>query len=123
MNLTSIHEDVGSLNELEVECSPELWCRSQMQLELDPELLWLWLRLAATALIQPLAWELSYAVGATLKTKKEKKKKNQILSGAPQPHVQSVSLPLISRRGWNVSCRTEDLASQLATSNPGVRRS
>ena len=29
----------------------------------DPELLWLWRRLVATALIRPLAWELPYAVG------------------------------------------------------------
>ena len=29
---------------------------------LDPMLLWLWCRLAATSLIRPLAWELPYAV-------------------------------------------------------------
>ena len=33
----------------------------------DPVLLWLWCRLAAAALIRPLAWELPYAVGAALK--------------------------------------------------------
>ena len=31
----------------------------------DPELLWLWCRLAAAGLIQPLAWELPYALRAT----------------------------------------------------------
>ena len=31
---------------------------------LDPKLLWLWRRLAATALIRPLAWEPPYATGA-----------------------------------------------------------
>ena len=30
----------------------------------DPELLWLWCRPAAVTLIQPLAWETPYAVGA-----------------------------------------------------------
>ena len=30
----------------------------------EPQLLWLWCRLAATTLIPPLAWELPYAVGA-----------------------------------------------------------
>ena len=35
----------------------------------DPVLLWLWCRLAAVALIQPLAWELPYATGVTLKSK------------------------------------------------------
>ena len=34
-------------------------------------LLWLWHRLAASAPIQPLAWELPYATGAAIK-KKEK---------------------------------------------------
>jgi len=42
----------------------------------DPVLLWLWCRPAASALIRSLAWEPPYAVGAALK-KKEKKKKNE----------------------------------------------
>ena len=41
----------------------------------DPALLWLWCRLAAAALIRPLAWEPPYAVGAVLKKKKERKKR------------------------------------------------
>ena len=43
---------------------------------LDPTLLWLWLwlwhRLATAALIQPLTWELPYALGAALKKKKRR---------------------------------------------------
>ena len=39
------------------------------------DLVWLWLCLAAVAPIQPLAWELTYATGVALKSKK--KKKNQ----------------------------------------------
>ena len=39
---------------------------------LDPELLWLWCRPAATALIQPLAWEPPYAAGTALKGPKNK---------------------------------------------------
>ena len=39
---------------------------------LDPELLWLCSRLAAVALIQPLAWELPYATGVALKKQKTK---------------------------------------------------
>ena len=35
--------------------------------------LWLWLRLAAVALIPPLPWEPPYASSAALKSKKEKK--------------------------------------------------
>ena len=41
----------------------------------DPELLWLWCSVAATALIQPLAWELPFAKGAALKRQKKKQKK------------------------------------------------
>ena len=43
----------------------------------DLALLLLWHRLAAIALIQPLAWELPYAVGASLKSKKRKKRKEE----------------------------------------------
>ena len=38
----------------------------------DPTLLWLWCRLAATALIKPLAWEPPYASGAALEKTKKK---------------------------------------------------
>jgi len=44
----------------------------------DPVLLWLWCRLAATAPIQPLAWEPPYAEGeAQEKTKKQKSKQTK----------------------------------------------
>ena len=39
---------------------------------LDPALLWLWCRPAATAPIQPLAWEPPYAMGTALKRQKIK---------------------------------------------------
>ena len=42
---------------------------------LDPELLGLWCRPAAVALIQPQAWELPYTEGAARKKTKEKEKK------------------------------------------------
>ena len=53
----------------------------------DTTLLWRWCRLAATAPIQPLAWESPYAVGAALKRQKTKKKrlfKLLLLSGVRQ---------------------------------------
>ena len=39
----------------------------------DPLLLWLWRRLAAAALIPPLAWKLPNGAGIAVKRKKEKK--------------------------------------------------
>ena len=43
----------------------------------DPTLLWLWHRPAATAPIQPLAWEHPYATGAALKGQKKKRKEKK----------------------------------------------
>ena len=45
----------------------------------DLALLWLWCRLAATAPIQPVAWEPPYAVGAALEKAKRPKKKKKII--------------------------------------------
>ena len=44
---------------------------------LDPMLLWLWHRRAASAPSQPLAWELPYAADVALIKKKKKKKKKE----------------------------------------------
>ena len=60
-NPTSIHENVSSIPGL------SQWIK-------DPELLWLWRRPAAIALIRPLDWEPPYAIGVALKSGGEKKK-------------------------------------------------
>ena len=49
-------------------------CGVGCRLSLDPELLWLWYRLAAVTLIGPLAWEPPYAAGAALEKAKRQKK-------------------------------------------------
>ena len=43
----------------------------------DPALLWLWPKLAAVALFQPLAQEPPYAMGAALKKAEKKKRKKE----------------------------------------------
>ena len=60
MNPTSIHEDMGLILALISGCGCELWYRLQT-CGSDTKLLRLWHMPAATALIQPLAWESPYA--------------------------------------------------------------
>ena len=65
---------------------------------LDPELLWLWCRLAATAPIRPLAWEPPYASGTALKSKNKIKIKGipivvQQLTHLTRNHEVAGSIP------------------------------
>ena len=70
-------QPLTSLSVLKIRGCCELWCGAVCRHGLDPVLLWLWYRLAATALTQPLAWELPYAAGVALETKQNKKTKKQ----------------------------------------------
>ena len=65
----------------------------------DPELLWLWYRPAATALIRPLAWEAPYAAGTALKRQKTKKRKRNrgSISVAMAPSHRSGGIKLAPR--------------------------
>ena len=47
------------------------------RLGLDPVLLWLWCKAAATAPIRPLAWELPYAAEAALEKAKRQQQQQQ----------------------------------------------
>ena len=44
----------------------------------DPVLLWLWHKLAAIPPIQPLAWELTYAIYVALKKKKKRERERKV---------------------------------------------
>ena len=58
-------------------------------------MLWLWCRLAATAFIGPLAWELPYAVGAAL-TKKKRTINSACIEGYSTPQNRGAPTPLSS---------------------------
>ena len=91
-NLTRNHEVVGSIPGLAqwvkrsgVAMSLAQWvkrsgvamsCGVGHSRSLDPALLWLWHRPAATAPIRPLAWELPCAAGAAQEMAKRQIKKN-----------------------------------------------
>ena len=77
----------------------------------DPELLWLWCRLAAAAPSRPLAWELPYAMGVAIKRQKRKGGGNSLVkpSNLGLPFVRrvlitdSISLLIISLFRFSIS--------------------
>ena len=62
-------------------------CSVGFRWSLDPALLWLLCRLAATALIGPLAWEPPYATGAALKSQNAKSLTSTLLHYAPENYI------------------------------------
>ena len=66
---------LASLNELSIWRRRELWYGGH-RCGLYPKCLWLWCRPAVGALIWPLAWDPPYDMGAALKIKEKKKKKD-----------------------------------------------
>ena len=94
MFLTSIHEDASSIPGIAVSWGAV--CRRG----LDTVLLWLWCRPSATAPIQPLTWEPTYAMDAALKKDKKKKKKKASESCLQRHFKSNVSSFSIKLLGW-----------------------
>ena len=77
VNPTGIYEDADLVPGLDQWVKDAVSCGVGRGSDLDPALLWLWCRLAATAVIGPLAWEPPYAAGVALEKKKKKKEKEK----------------------------------------------
>ena len=70
----------------------------------DAALLWLWHRLAATAPIQPLAWEPPYAAAAAQemakRQKKKKKKRKKYKKKKNKKKNKSLTLTLTEKKNY-----------------------
>ena len=66
-------QSLGSLSGLRIWCCHKLWHRTLCRCSLDPVLPWLWHGPAAAALMQPLAWELTYDEDVTVKIRGKKR--------------------------------------------------
>ena len=67
------------------------------RLGLDPALLWLWYKLAPTALIQPVAWKLPYVMDVALKRQTNKQNKNKTQKTPNSIHEDAGSIPSLAQ--------------------------
>ena len=105
MNPTRIHEDMGSIPGFAQGSWVVVSCGVGHKRSSDLVWLWLWCRLAAIALIWPLVWELPYATGVALKSKKKKRQKKKAILSYKEwkaivlfSHPEEESLPVAKRK-------------------------
>ena len=82
-------QSLASVSGLRIWHCLEMWCRSQTRLgsgiPVALVLLWLWCRLAATALIRPLAWEPPICHGRGPRNGKKKRPQKKKAGSYPWP--------------------------------------
>ena len=86
MNLTSIHEDMDSIPGLAPSAQGSgvaVSCGVGHRCGLDPALLWLWYRPAATAVIPPLVWELPNTMRVDHNPPQKSRFQNYVYMGVP----------------------------------------
>ena len=92
-----VHWPLVSISGLMIWHCHNLQCRSQMELR---ALLWLWCRPAAAALIRPLAWELPYAMGSSLKSQKKKEEEEEKKERRKEMEQQKAEIFRLCTRGY-----------------------
>ena len=90
---------LASFSGLRIRCCHEMWCSHRHGL--DPALLCLWCRLAATAPIRSLAWEFPYAVGMALKRQKKPQQSTVLFNSIC--HLIAIGLLLTHENRWSYS--------------------
>ena len=93
--------------------SVALSCGVVCRYSLDPTLLWVWQRPAGTVPIQPLAWELPYAMGEALKRKKKKyMKRNQTKILEMEVTIAEMKIEIFNSRSEEAEKRTNEFGDK-----------
>ena len=99
MNPTSTHEDFDPFpHSVGKGSDVALSCGIGHRHGLDPALLWLWRRPAATASIWPLAWEIPCATGAARQKKKREREREREEDQKREKKIEKVNTHIKSEK-------------------------